>query len=344
MRIKRWGPVLGVLHAVVGTGCPPECDTNRDCPSGTFQCIDNACVVPDAGPPRPDLGFVDVGPLPPPPPPGPPPPLPLPPPGQGAPRDTGVDEAPDAGFVADPPPIGPSDFEDAEALVEIGVILDTDDSGPTLAEARIVDYSASNRTLVVRQQDGCTIRERGPGVAQGLTATRFDISNAGRTLALFPVLGSPGVYRPTSSLNPELLIQQGTTVSYRIVSPETPGTLSEGTVTTGLPVAALIPSPNPSFTYPFFSLNLAGPASQGANRFEVYDSMRSTVVDCPLDNTSLGLPLFITDLYPAGSEVTVDIRSQAVTIQSIEVIDRGFLPVTFRASRVLRYTVTMPEP
>ena len=334
-----------VTAAVVGAGCDEECVSNQDCPSGRFQCIDNTCVLPpevvlpdmgqvdpiDLGfPDVPDLGFIDRGVM--------------------VPADTGMmigdagDGGTDAADVGRPDAADSGEIDlvtDTEALVQVSIIDETDDPGPVTPEARIVDYSATGRQVMTRTQDGCVITERPAATPVGLTAMEIQIRNGSTTIDLEPTT-SPGIFRDVDMVDATALLASGNTLNFTIVSSGGSGTLGGATAATGRPVNILNEPATPGSTLNFFVFNLAGPAASGANRFEIYDANRTTVVVCPMTPASAGLPAFIAGLFRSGSLATLEVRQDQESTVSVPVIDRGSLPVTFRASRGLRYFILIP--
>ena len=368
---RMWSGMVLVLAVVAGCESD-DCSSNQDCPSGRYQCIDRRCVLPedpsidfgvrttpdlgfaDFGPTDegfrdggfPDFGFRDLGVQ-------PNDPRDAEPMDDGSPSDVDAgdggagdtdaevvdasDASFDGGFVDAGLPGPPTD---TEALVNVALVQVSLNQTDQVAEARIVDYSLADRTLVVTSRDGCTIRERGVGAPFGLTATRIELRNGTAAIDLVPT-GTSGVFESGSQTMPEQLFGN-TAISYRVVSSDTPGTLDSVTVSTAAPVGPLLPATPPETTLAFAAVSLAPFSSQGVNRFEVYDADRRAVVTCPVDATSGGLPFWIPSLYEPGLQVTLDIRNEAETTVDVEVIDRGPVPVTFRAARTVRYTVQLP--
>ena len=341
--------LLAVVLLSVLTGCEVECETNQDCPTGTFRCVNNACVLPEVVE-APDFGFVpqiDVG-------------FPdvrdLGTPDRGAMADLGGDDAGDAGTDgggdadtdgggdAGDTGVSPSPLNDIEALVQVGIIRSSPDVTGGTALGRIVDYSQSGRTIEVdppRPVDGCVVIRRGPGTAAGLTASRIEVSN-GVQINLLPTT-SPGVFRDQTQTDPALLIQPGAQVSYRIVSTGATGTLGAVTTTTPLPPAdsPLLEVPAPGSLVTRSIIGIPNLALAGANAYAVYDADRRKVIECPITLSTIEIASFIDTEFPSG-EVTLDIRSDAEITVSVPVIGRGSIPVTFRATRGVRYRLLIP--
>ena len=349
MSLFRSALVAVVLLSVL-TGCEVECETNQDCPSGEFRCVNNACVLPDTTEvpdfgfaPQIDIGFPDV------------PDLGFP--DRGV-RDLGPNDGRDAGDAGDTGADGgdagdtgapPSPLNDIEALVQVGIIRFSPDVTGGVAEARLLDYSQSGRTIEIdppRPIDGCVITRRGPGTPAGFEATRLEATN-GVVINMLPVtmpMAMPGVYRSPNSPDPAQLIQPGAQVSYRIVSTGAMGTLGALTTSTPLPPAVLplseVPAPGSEVTRAI--INIPNYQLAGANAYEVYDADRRKVIECPITPATQEVATFIDGEYPSGDRVTLIIRSDAETTVSVPVVGRGSIPVTFRATRGIRFRLIIP--
>ena len=338
------GPAFRVGVVVLGAalfGCAnDECESNQDCPSGLYQCLDNACVLTEfSPPPRPIAdGSIATG-----------------PPGSGIGTSAGPD-AGDAGVDGGPIPDagdtgmmpGPA-LSDVEALVQVGLI-DEGEATVGLAEARVADYSQSGRTVTVSSPtiEGCVVTERGPGSSVGYTATRIEASNGtspgSLTINMLPT-SMTGEFRNQSMQNPEELLQPRAPfqITFQIVSSGATGTLGPATATTNLPPAPTLTPFAPTGSVISRSLvNLLQIRNEGANVYEVYDADRRTVVECPVTPNTAGIAPFIEGLYRSGSTVTLDIRADAEVQVSVPVIGRGSIPVTFRTTRGLRYFLQIP--
>ena len=375
MIIRRATIVL--IGIAIGCGHDDECETNRDCPSGRYQCIARQCVLPagpdlgfrettDVGfaPPGPDLGRRDFG---------------FPdlgfrdlgfrdlgfrdadPEDAGFPRDaepedtdnpgdddSGVDA--DLGFAdampADAADTGAPDAglpgppTDTEARVEVALVQVASSQTDPVAEARIVDYTGSGRMLTVTQRDGCTIRERGIGSPTGLAATRIELRNGNTAIDLVPGTGV-GIFENNGTTQPQQLFGTGM-IGFQIVSSGASGTLAAATAAVGPPTGPLLPTTPPQTPIAFASVQLAAFATQGVNRFEAYDAPRTVEVICPVTLASTGLPLWLPSYYSAGASISLDLRKEAEVTTDVSVIGRGPVPVTFRAARTVRYTVLLP--
>ncbi len=346
MKARLWGPLTASLALALSPACTSECETNRDCPSGAFRCIDNRCVPPD-NTPLPDLGFAeqfDIG-------------FPDVPdrgfPDRGfrdlgfpPPPDTGVDGGPvdaadsgDTGVPTDPP-------TDTEALVQVGVMITNFDGGPPLAEARFFDFTANGRQVESRTEGGCTLTEVAPpgsGMPVGLSADRIVISN-GPSVILVPDPMNPGLFEKQGQVDPEDLIESGTTISYEIFSTGVSGTLDGATASTGLPDPP-IQQPFSAFTLGFAEVNLLPFLTvtpiRGEYRFDMYNEERTKVAECPISASPGGLPAFLATFFQ-GLQVTLEVRNDSDSVVNVPVVGGGTIPVTFRATRGFRYTVNVP--
>ena len=360
MNVRPWGLVLAIVGAVLAGGCDDQCETSQDCPDGRFQCVNGACVLPEFAP-LPDLGFaeqIDLG-------------------QPDAEPDSGVVIARDSGFRdsgADAGEVGPRDFgpqdampdtgrfdtgvvsplDDIEGLVQVGSI----EVGATTTEedafGRIVDYSLSGRTLTTRIEDGCTVTERGQGTGSSLTAMRIEMRNGPVAVDLVPQSPS-GLFRPDGPGNPAYLINPeqrgGLTVTSQIVPSTMSGSLAalSTPVLNSVPVDSLIGTPVAGSEVNFFAFQLQPFFSQGANYFEIYDENRNddsedrTDVRCPIGVNSIGLPLFIPSLFPDTSRLTIEVRNDQDSPRSVPLVGRTeTIPVTFRTTRGVRYTLVLP--
>ncbi|MEM7677019.1 MAG: hypothetical protein AAF449_13530 [Myxococcota bacterium] len=342
--MKLWlGIGVGVL-GLLGASCAVECETNRDCPSGQFQCRDNRCVLPerdplpdvgnipfiDVGfPDVPDAGFIDLGIL---------------PDTGGLPRDTGVVRR-DAGFPdtgardAGDSGVMTGELNDTEALVQVGLLRTSADGLAVVGQARFIDYSASGRDLRVRQQDGCTVTERPMATGVPIDARRIDVS--GDTSFQLTRSG-PGLFDIQTQGDPQELIRQGNTVRYSLLSTGASGTLVQTSAQTGSPASTQTAVVDPEAITGFNALPLLPQASEGANVAEIYDEDRRVVAVCPIMQNTLALPPGVASAFVSGTVVFAEIRSDAETTIQVTVRDRGMIPVTFRTTRGVRYRLRIP--